>query len=43
MKQLLRYLLRQWYKISFSGSDRAMYVHKMYGKFKVEYPDGKIS
>ena len=39
----MRELLKFWHIITSPDKDRALYVHRMYGKFYVKYPDGQRS
>lgn len=44
MNKIFRKILRFWYIISFDGSSEdSLDTHRRRGKFKVKYPDGKIS
>lgn len=41
--KILKYLIRQWYKISGPHENNMLLTHRIDGKFRVKYPDGKIS
>jgi len=41
VKVIWRYFLRQFYKLQII--DGPLYCHYVRGKFRVQYPDGKIS
>ncbi len=44
MKKLVRKLKRYYYILIFNGtSEDSLDTHRIRGKFKVKYPDGKIS
>ncbi len=44
MKKILRKLKVYWYRFIFNGtSEDSLDTHRIRGKFKVKYPDGKIS
>ncbi len=44
IKKFLRKVKRFWYIISFNGtSEDSLDTHRLRGKFKVKYPDGKYS
>lgn len=40
---ITRKLKRFWYKLTGPTKDRALYIHSMYGKFRVLYSDGNKS
>jgi hypothetical protein len=44
MKKFFRKIVRFWYIVSFNGTNEdSLDTHRLNGKFKVKYPDGKIS
>lgn len=43
MKKIIRFFKRLYYRIIFEPSQCLLHDHIMFGKFRVKYPDGKIS